>query len=488
MTRIHPPEIDRPDTVWFNTGRPLSLAALRGKFVILDFWTSCCVNCLHVLETLRHVEEAFPDTVVVIGVHSPKFPAERDAANVAKAIARYDIRHPVVHDASMRIWRDYAIRAWPTLVFIGPDGNILGQTAGEPDRDKLLIAVRQIVAESEKQGFIKATPLDLQRLPSDSGRLAFPGKLRRLADPGPPRWAVADAGHHQIVILDDAGNEIERFGSGRFGREDGPADQADFASPQGIAAAPGHMYVADTANHAIRHIDLGKRRIATLAGTGRRGGALGDPRPGASTALASVWDLALVGNRLYFANAGTHQIGIVDLGRRTVAAAAGTGGESISDGPAQSALLAQPSGLAVHPDRSRIAFADSESSSVRLLHLGFDNRIETLVGTGLFDFGHVNGPFGSARLQHALGLDWLDSGRLVVADSYNNALRVIDLETRAVRDLDDGLECRDAVCRPLAEPAGVTVAGPERLLVSDTNNHRILEYDLADRYYRTWCA
>ena len=123
---VRAPDFDQPGLAWFNVAAPLSLAALRGKLVILDFWTFCCINCLHILPSLRRVEEAFPDEVVVIGVHSPKFAAEREAANVAAAIARYGIAHPVIHDPDFRLWREYAVRAWPTLIFVSPDGRVIG--------------------------------------------------------------------------------------------------------------------------------------------------------------------------------------------------------------------------------------------------------------------------------------------------------------------------------------------------------------------------
>ncbi|MBU2091977.1 MAG: hypothetical protein KKB63_15570, partial [Alphaproteobacteria bacterium] len=215
--------------------------------------------------------------------------------------------------------------------------------------------------------------------------------------------------------------------------------------------------------------------------------------PLADAELASPWDLALFGDTLYFANAGTHQLGYIDFARAEVVRLAGSGGENITDGPVGEATLAQPSGLVLSPDGGALYFADSETSSIRAIRSEEDGpRVETLVGAGLFEFGHVNGSFATARLQHCLGLDWWpeagSAGGLIVADSYNNALRVLDFADRSVRDLDDGFDCHDPVCYPLAEPAGVTAAGEDRLLVSDTNNHRILEYRPGRRRYHTWAA
>lgn len=158
--------------------------------------------------------------------------------------------------------------------------------------------------------------------------------------------------------------------------------------------------------------------------------------PGPATPLASVWDLELIQEGLAFCNAGTHQLGLLDLDDGMVEVLAGNGGESIVDGPAAAAQLAQPSGLAHDAEGRVLYFADSETSAIRAVDLDFGPRVRTIVGAGLFDFGHVNGPIATARLQHCLGVAWL----------------------------------------------------PGRLLVADTNNHRILEFRIRERRYRTWSA
>jgi thiol-disulfide isomerase/thioredoxin len=485
---VHAPDFGRHGLPWLNVGKPLSLADVAGRLVILDFWTFCCINCMQVLPTLKRIEQAFPEEVLVIGVHSPKFRAERDLDNLKAAIARYDIRHPVVQDTDMLIWREYGVRAWPTLVFISPDGYVLGHAAGEPDPDRLFEVVSRVIEEGKEEGSIRARPLDLDVPERPRGPLLYPGKVKRLpmAD-GTSRWVVADSGHHQVVVLDELGKELIRYGSGQAGFEDGPLKRANFNGPQGLIADDGSIYVADTGNHAIRRIDRSSGEVTTLAGTGRRGPRLNSPLPGRDAALASVWDLELQGGRLYFANAGTHQIGVLDLGDGTVRAFAGNGGEDIADGPALEALLAQPSGLALDPAGRRLAFADSETSSVRLVELADGPpRVRTLIGTGLFDFGHANGGLTEARLQHPLGVAWVDDGRLAVADSYNGAVRIIDIVAGEIADLDEGnYVCRDELCVPLAEPAGVAVDGHGRILVSDTNNHRIVAYEPAAHSYRT---
>ena len=480
------PEIARPGLQWFNVAAPLPIASLRGRIVILDFWTEGCINCIHIIPTLRRIEERYPDKVVVIGVHSPKFANEKNANSVKDAIHRYEIRHPIIHDPSMSIWRAYGVQAWPTLIVIGADGAVLGKIPGEPDPDRLMAAIEDLVNKYSTAGALKPAHLNLEPLAEPKGRFLFPGKLKRL--PGAEkRWILADGGHNQIVVLDDHGNEISRFGSGEAGLLDGPAEKARFNHPQGLIASSDAIFVADTENHAIRKIDLASRAVTTLAGTGKRGMFLSDPKPGLTLALASPWDLEKNGDELYFANAGTHQLGVLNLKSGTVARLAGSGEEGLNDGPSARASLAQPSGLSLSPDQRTLYFADSESSAVRAVSLGDDSRVMTLVGAGLFDFGWVNGDFQNARLQHPLGVAAFDDKAVLVADTYNSAIRQLDLGNHKVADFDGGaFTCIDPVCLPTREPAGITVDNSDRILLVDTGNHRIEEYLPSAKTYHTW--
>ena len=482
---MNAPEIARPGLEWFNVAAPMPIESLRGRVVILDFWTEGCINCIQIIPTLRRIEEKFPDKVVVIGVHSPKFANEKRAASVKDAISRYDIRHPIIHDPEMAIWRAYGVQAWPTLVVIGADGSVAGAIPGEPDPDRFVAAIDKIVEASAKDGTLKPAALDLALLPEPKGHFLFPGKLKPV--PGQrKRWVLADGGHNQIVLLDDGGTELERYGSGEAGLLDGAKDKARFDHPQGVIASSDAIFVADTGSNAIRRIDLPSGAVTTLAGTGKRGMQLGAPEPGRTRALASPWDLEKKGDELYFANAGTHQIGVLDLKRGTVAMLAGTGEEGLRDGRAASASMAQPSGLALSADGNTLYLADSESSAVRAINLSKDPQIITLVGAGLFDFGWVNGDFRNARLQHPLGVA-VDGDRLLVADTYNSAIRGLELSKHEVADFDGGkFTCVDLVCVPTREPAGIVVDTPDRILLVDTGNHRIDEYRPSAGTYHTW--
>jgi len=487
---VRAPELVAPGGVWLNTPAPLTLAGLRGRIVVLDFWTGCCVNCLHVLPALAKLEAAFPRDVVIIGIHSPKFLHEQDLATARDTVARLGITHPVLHDPERYLWNQYAVRAWPTLVFVDPNGYVLGQASGEPDPATLLQTIRRMVLAAAGLGDMQPADLELLALPAPVTRFRYPGKIRPI--PGRARdaacWVLADAGHHQVVLLDDSGTVVARIGSGVAGAQDGSALRACFRDPQGVAADAETIWVADTGNHLIRRVDLASGEVTTVAGTGLRGGALGEAAPALDTALASPWDLVPFGGGVLFANAGTHQLGALDPAGG-VERLAGTGVEHLQDGPAAEAMLAQPSGLAL--DGPRLFFADSESSAVRLLDLD-TMEVSTLAGTGLFDHGARNGALPEAQFQHPLGVAMLGEHTLLVADSYNNRVRLVDLWERTVSDLDDGFNCRDRVCLPEGgEPAGVCAdprapGADPRILVVETTRHRVLEVRPARRSYRTW--
>ncbi len=449
---------------WHNTDRPLSLKALRGRVVVLDFWTYCCINCIHVLPDLAAIEERFiEDPVVVIGVHSAKFDNEGIPENVRQAVLRYGIRHPVVVDQGRGIWRDWGIRSWPTLVVVDTEGRVYGRTSGEGKRQVLIDAVETCLAEGAAKGTLAENAWETAVESLAPGPLRFPGKV--VLEEG--RILIADSGHHRLVVTDRSGTVKAIVGSGSPGRADGDLGEASFNDPQGLAARGDLIWVADRANHLIRRIDLEKGAVTTIAGTGARapwglsgGRALDTP-------LASPWALAAKGDVLFIANAGSHQLWRLEMGSSDLGPYAGSGREGLRDGARTGSWLAQPSGLAI--TGGRIWFADSEVSALRSVGIGdSDEEVETLVGTGLFDFGFHDGAAAAAQLQHPLGVAALADGRLVVADTYNHRLRLVDPAASTVTTV-----LGDGTTGPLWEPGGVSVHGTT-IAVADTNHHRIL--------------
>ena len=470
---------------WLNTDRPLSLEDLRGKLVLLDFWTYCCINCMHVLPDLKRLEKKYAEQLVVVGVHTPKFSTERETENIRKAVLRYEVEHPVVNDHSMRMWREYAVRAWPTLVLIDPHGKVIGAHSGEGVYEAFDALIAQMAAHFDAEGSLDRRPLAavLESADAPDSMLSFPGKV--LADPAGGRLFVADSNHNRVVIfsLNDF-QTLDTIGSGTLGLDDGGFEEATFHHPQGMALAGDRLgdrlFVADTENHALREINLTTRQVVTVAGDGTQNPEF-DALPGDARErpLNSPWDLEWAHGVLFVAMAGSHQIWGYDPQNGILAGHAGSGREDHLDGPLLAAALAQPSGLS--SDGNVLFIADSEVSSVRTADLDpRGGHVRTVVGQGLFDYGDVDGRGDEVRLQHPLDVEF-HHGRVYVADTYNHKIKVIDPAVRESRTLAGsgaaGLEDGPLAEARFHEPGGLSGAG-DKLFVADTNNHAIRVIDL----------
>jgi DNA-binding beta-propeller fold protein YncE len=467
---------------WLNTEKPIGIADLKGRIVLLDFWTLCCINCIHTLPDLAKLEARYPGVLVVIGVHSPKFENEKKTASILKAVLRYDIKHPVINDADHKIWNAYGVNSWPTLVLVDPDGNYYGSASGEGNLDLIDLHIRKLLKEFK--GKLKETPINFKLTKEkDASPLFFPGKV--LADAESNRVFIADSTNNRIVITNLEGKKIAIAGSGKEGLKDGKFADAQFSDPQGMALDGDILYVADRKNHSIRVLDLKNGTVSLVVGIGeqdrRAFGERGTGGPALKTPLNSPWDLLIHKRNMYIASAGHHQIWALDLAKQTVANYAGSGREDLIDGALKAngtalgvAAFAQPSGLTT--DGKTLFVADSETSSIRALPLiGNKGNVTTIVGEGLFEFGDKNGKGKQVRLQHALGVAYLD-GKLYVADTYNSKIKLIDPEQKT---------CETYLGDPpgwlkekmFNEPAGISIAAG-KMYVADTNNHRIQIVDM----------
>jgi hypothetical protein len=419
------------------------------------------------------LEKKYPNQLVVVGIHTPKFDGEKDPDTIRKAMDRYEVRHPVLNDADRKLWTRYNVQSWPTLFLVDPEGYLVGLIAEEKVFEALDRAVGQQVRIHRARKTLDERPLPFQAERAarrGDGPLSFPGKV--LADPEKGRLFIADSTHHRIVITDLGGKKTDIAGTGTPGRADGPFDRATFAEPQGLALQGETLYVADRKNHMIRALDLKDRTVKAVAGTGfqsrtRQGG------PALRTGLNSPWDLYYQDGVLFIAMAGDHQVWALDLARKRVGPVAGTGLENILDGPNAASCFAQPSGLA--GDGTTLYVADSEVSAIRAVALDGKGGVRTLVGTGLFDFGDQDGAGPQARLQHPLGVVCVGD-RLYVADTYNNKLKVIDPGRGTCTTFVGG-----TADKPLFnQPGGLSYAGG-KLYVADTNAHRIRVVDVRTR-------
>ena len=459
-------------TDWLNCAKPLTLPDLRGRIVLLDFWTLCCINCMHVLPDLEKLEAKYPGILVILGIHTPKFPNEKLSASIQKAILRYHIRHPVVNDADYKIWRRYGVQSWPTLVLIDPDGNYRGQISGEGGFKILDDNIGLLAKEYRAKKTLKETPLNFDLIKEkETGPLNFPGKV--LADARSNRLFIADSTNNRIVITDLAGKKIAVAGTGQVGFEDGPFAKARFNDPQGMALDGDTLYVADCKNHSIRALNLKDQTVKVAAGIGHQdfqNFAVGGPA--LRSALNSPWDLLLHRGKIYIAMAGQHQVWTFDPARGRVDPFAGNRREDIIDGPLPTSSFAQPSGLAT--DGTTLYVADAETSSIRSLPLSGQGVVKTIVGQGLFEFGDRTGTGDAVRLQHALGVAYR-AGKLYLADTYNSKIKLLDPVTRTCSTF-----VGSGSPKMLFEPGGLSFAG-DKLYVADTNNHRIQVIDMNTR-------
>src|SRR5438874_1260633 len=434
---------------------------------------------MHIFPQLRKAERKYARELAVIGVHSAKFAREKLSESIHDAAERYGIGHPVVNDRDFRVWQSYAVRAWPTLMFIDPRGKVIGKHEGELQFEPFDRLIGEMVTEFEAAGVLDRRALGLPgQEPAPPTPLLFPGKV--LADEASGRLFVTDTGHHRIIEAGLDGSVRRIIGCGKPGLGDGVAEEAYFHQPQGLALADGTLYVADTENHVVRTVELATGRVSTIAGTGQQ--LVGERVGGLArrTALSSPWDLTISAGVLYVAMAGTHQLWAMVLGSDRVGPPTGTGREALEDGPRQQAAMNQPSGLTT--DGVRLYVADSEASAIRMVEPAAEGVIRTIVGEGLFEFGDRDGTGPAAvRLQHPLGVVWHE-GALLIADTYNHKIKRLDSATAECRtiagDAKPGLLDGEALAARFSEPSGLTVAG-ERVFIADTNNHAVRVLDLA---------
>jgi thiol-disulfide isomerase/thioredoxin len=497
--QVNAPEIPA-GLEWLNTEKPLSLRELRGKIVLLDFWTYCCINCMHIVPDLKKLEAKYANQLVVIGVHSAKFTTEKGTDNIRQAILRYEIEHPVVNDRDFEVWQQFGARAWPTLILINPKGKVVGAQSGEGIFELFDNIIGEMSSYFRLQGVLDEKPVSfkLEKFSAPPSLLSFPGKV--LADEKGNRLFISDSNHNRILVTTLDGMVQEVIGDGALGAKDGQFAEAEFNHPQGMALDGDALYICDTENHLIRKADLKAKTVETLVGTGQQAMRFNIEGVGTNVALNSPWDAVMHNGMLYVAMAGPHQLWVVNPKTREAKRYAGSGRENHTNGRLLEAALAQPSGITT--DGKSLFFADSEVSSIRSASLDPNGVVGTIVGKGLFDFGDVDGAGDTVRLQHPLGVAYLRN-KLYVADTYNHKIKVIDLakseldasvlpeDLQPARTQPPGkFECRtyagnrergtrdgDRKQAQFNEPGGIT-ATSKTLFVADTNNHIIRKIDL----------
>ena len=481
---------------WFNSP-PLSLdKQLSGKIVVLDFWTYCCINCIHILPDLAELEERYAGyPVAFVGVHSAKFDNEKVSANIREAVLRYEINHPVVNDDEMQMWRQIGVRSWPSLAVIGPKGNLMLLASGEGNK-QLIDACITAALEFYPKNLFRHDPIPLspekEKITIDSP-LRYPGKLA--IDTKANRLYISDSNNHRIVVTDLDGKFVEAIGSGRIGLIDGPYNKAQFFRLQGLALHKEKLYVADAENHALRVVDLKSQIVTTLLGNGTQGRDYKGGRGGQEQLISTPWDVYVESEKVFIAMAGTHQIWTYNLKKKNAQNFSGNGSEQNLNHPDPlQAAWAQPSGLTI--GMNELFIADSESSTVRSINLN-SGSTRTIAGgedakpRNLFAFGDTDGIGEKAKMQHVLGVQWWEEeGKIIVADTYNHRLKLLDPKTGEVKRWigsgKSGLKDGKGLDSQLSEPSGFALnSKANKLYVADTNNHVIRIINLTSQEIET---
>lgn len=475
--RINAPAFPE-DLEWLNTPRPLTLDDLRGKVVVLEFWTYGCIACIHEIPKLNMLAQAYPQELIIIGVHSAKYPHEGQSDNISQFLERYQIEFPVINDNNHRVAKSYGANVWPSYAIITPTGKILTGTAGSIRYDEWYQLIENMVAEFEERTLMdpQQEGLEFGLAPVPETVLRFPGAV--LADEEGQRLFIVDSYHNRILVSDLSGLLLDVIGSGSSGQEDGDFADASFFYPQGITLADKNtLYVADSENHMLRRVDLLNRRVETAAGVGERIYLATDQGMALEARLNSPWDVLFLDNRIFIAMAGQHQIWVYNPAEQTIAPHAGSGALAFSDGSVYSAGLNQPMALA--SDGETIYFADSENNAIRQADLDPTGRVVTLAGLGFWGIGDQDGDNQQALFQRPTGIAYHD-GQLYFSDTYNNKIKVIDLENQQTRTfLGTGASAwRDGKNPLFSEPAGLSIADG-KLYIADSNNHAIRVVDLA---------
>jgi sugar lactone lactonase YvrE len=468
MSEIRPAPDLPLGLAWRNVPRAWSFGEeLDGQVVLLWFWTESSVHCRQMLPTWRWLEHRYAGrAAVVVGVLCGRFPHEQEPGAAEAVLLRAEVTGPVLLDPDRLLWREFGCRAWPTLVLIDAERGIRQVAAGEPDRERLAWAIDALLTEAQLRGKA-ARPLVWMRPPvrPPSG-LRRPARLH--ADAARGLLWITDAGNHRLLAADlETGALRHVVGCGQPGAGNGSFEQASFAEPAGFATVGDRLWVADAGNHEVRCVDVERGQVGTVLGKGWPERDLLGGRSGVDQALSTPSSLCAAGGAVYVANSGQHQVWRVDPSTLQARPWAGNGNAALRDGAVALACFAQPVALAVL--EGELLVVDADSSALRAIDLA-RGEVRTRIGAGLFAWGAADGPLADARLQMPLDVAPIPGGCLI-ADAGNERIRRVDLRRGEV---STWLGPQAGLRRP----SGIAVhAG--RVFVADSGNDRILAFELA---------
>lgn len=445
--------------VWPGSTQALRMADLRGMPTLLLFGCASSAWTRQRLDDISRLLRRHGDSLQAAALLAPRFDAERDPRSLNQLQCEHALTYPLALDADWVAWQQFGIESWPTLLLLDAEGRERRRVVGAGPVAELAELVQALLAETTEAPQKKTSATSGKRNPMPELPLSFPTAIVVAGS----KLYLADTGHHRILECDLNGRILRQFGSGAYDFLDGGATVAAFRRPQGLALQRETLFVADTGNHALRKIDLRSGDVATICGNGDAPSQVG------TAVIDQPCGLQASSSHLYVAMAGDNRICAYDLSKDVLETIAGSGFYAINDGNGMFAAFAQPTGLALRQDVLYVC--DAGGSAIRAVYLR-DQRVQTLVGQGPYDFGNIDGPRSIARLQwpRAIALDPHDP-LLWIADAGND--RICTLR------LGGGVVSNHSMPQRLHNPGGVA-CGDDALWITDTGAHALLRLDGRD--------
>ena len=466
-----------------NLSKPLSNSLLKDKIIVLDFWNYSCVSCIEGIEKIKKLQERFGNKVLFIGVHSSRFQNEKRQLAVKKSVIKHDITYPVINDDDLKLFNHFEVDAFPTAILISPKGKIYKKYRGNAEVAKHLKKdIKKLISKNKFSLNRSPAPLRLAKYDTLGNILSFPSKIIYVKEftygvhKKLPALFISNSAQNNIIVSALSGKIIAKIGSGEEMLHDGDFSTASFKMPQGLEFYDNKLYVADTANHAIRMIDFNSKKVSTLIGNGQKGEILkfSGKKSAQNIQLNYPSDVELRKKELIIANLGSNQILSYNIVDNNLSIIAGNGQNKTQDGKYPNNSLSKPADIAIHD--SKIYFLDSASSTLR--YIDKNNNVTTLIGDSNEIRGFKDGKLGEAMLQNPLGLD-VDETGIYIADSFNHAIRKYSFKNKRLNTLTGGTVGVDIGSQKHSkfdEPSSI-FATPSSFFIVDSNNNRIIETD-----------
>ena len=462
---------------WLNVLQPLKIDDLNGKITILHFWNSSCIDCIDAINKLKELDERYPNSFAIIGVHIPVFQNEKNLNILKKAILKYDITYPVINDSNFDLASKYKIDKSSSILIFNINGK-LKKSFNNKDAVKNSIELATKLYFKNKFSLSShQIPIVLEKNSSVSNILSSPSKIIYVPNFSfkervTPAMIVANSGHNSIVVANLSGEIILKVGNGYRGFVDDDFANSRFYDPQSIAYNDSKIYVADTGNNALRVIDLENNIVKTLIGTGVRGDIFTNKKidtAGSNINLSLPNDLEFYPDKsvLAISNAGSGQILAYEIKNKKLLVLAGNGELEEQDGIYPKNSFKQINDMAV--DGDKLYILDGLTSSIRMLNR--DGGLKTLYK------GDAQANINKLQNPRAIIVD--ETG-IYISDSLNHSIKKFDYNSLQITKLFGG-ERGDKIgdTTSFDEPNGI-FSIIDKFFISDSSNNRIIEVNRAN--------